>query len=70
MNHSKNLTKKLALGGVMAALCVALLYLLYIPLCLRKSASLMSFLLLTGICLLQSVCIALWTICEYKLSYL
>ncbi|MBO5670156.1 MAG: hypothetical protein II333_08150 [Clostridia bacterium] len=28
MNHSKNLTKKLALGGVMAALCVALLYLL------------------------------------------
>ena len=38
---------------------VALLYLLYIPLCLWKSASLMSFLLLTGICLLQSVCIAL-----------
>ena len=47
----------------------ALLYLLYIPLCLWKSASLMSFLLLTGICLLQSVCIALWTICEYKLPY-
>lgn len=47
----------------------ALLYILYIPLCLWKSASLMSFLLLTGICLLQSVCIALWTICEYKLPY-
>ena len=47
----------------------ALLYLLYIPLCLWKSASLMSFLLLTGICLLQSVCTALWTICEYKLPY-
>ena len=47
----------------------ALLYLLYIPLCLWKSASLMSFLLLTGICLLQSVCIALWTVCEYKLPY-
>ena len=47
----------------------ALLYLLYIPLCLWKSASLLSFLLLTGICLLQSVCIALWTICEYKLPY-
>lgn len=47
----------------------ALLYLFYIPLCLWKSASLMSFLLLTGICLLQSVCIALWTICEYKLPY-
>lgn len=47
----------------------ALLYILYIPLCLWKSASLTSFLLLTGICLLQSVCIALWTICEYKLPY-
>ena len=47
----------------------ALLYILYIPLCLWKSASLTSFLLLTGICLLQSICIALWTICEYKLPY-
>lgn len=47
----------------------ALLYIFYIPLCLWKSASLISFLLLTGICLLQSVCIALWTICEYKLPY-
>lgn len=47
----------------------AILYLLYIPLCLWKSASLTSFLLLTGICLLQSVCIALYTICEYKLPY-
>ena len=47
----------------------ALLYLLYIPLCIWKSASLLSFCLLTGICLVQSVCIALWTICEYKLPY-
>ena len=47
----------------------ALLYLLYIPLCLWKSPSLASFCMLTGICLLQSVCIALWTICEYKLPY-
>lgn len=47
----------------------ALLYLLYIPLCLWKSPSLLSFCMLTGICLLQSVCIALWTICEYKLPY-
>ena len=47
----------------------ALLYLLYIPLCLWKSPSALSFCLLTGICLLQSVCIALWTICEYKLPY-
>ena len=47
----------------------ALLYLLYIPLCIWKSPSLASFCMLTGVCLLQSVCIALWTICEYKLPY-
>lgn len=47
----------------------ALLYLLYLPLCLWQSPSLASFLMLTGICILQSICIALWTICEYKLPY-
>ena len=47
----------------------ALLYLLYIPLCIWKSPTLLSFCILTGICLLQSICIALWTICEYKLPY-
>ena len=47
----------------------ALLYLLYIPLCIWKSPSFASFLMLTGICILQSICIALWTICEYKLPY-
>ena len=53
----------------MVELPYALLYLLYLPLCLWKSPSLASFLMLTGICLLQSICIALWTICEYKLPY-
>ena len=47
----------------------ALLYLSYIPLCLWKSPSFTSFALLTFICLLQSACIALYTICEYKLPY-
>ena len=47
----------------------ALLYLLYVPLCIWKSASFLSFVMLTGICLIQSICIALWTICEYKLPY-
>lgn len=47
----------------------ALLYLCYIPLCLWKSASFTSFAILTGICLLQSACIALYTVCEYKLPY-
>ena len=53
----------------MVELPYALLYLLYIPLCLWKSPSMASFLMLTGICILQSICIALWTICEYKLPY-
>ena len=53
----------------MVELPYALLYLFYIPLCIWKSPSLLSFCILTGICLLQSVCIALWTICEYKLPY-
>ena len=55
-----------------SALCEiphALLYLCYIPLCLWKSPSFTSFALLTGICLLQSGCIALYTVCEYKLPY-
>ena len=47
----------------------ALLYLCYIPLCLWKSPSFTSFALLTLICLLQSACIALYTVCEYKLPY-
>ena len=47
----------------------ALLYLCYIPLCLGKSPSFTSFAILTGICLLQSGCIALYTVCEYKLPY-
>lgn len=53
----------------MVELPYSLLYLLYIPLCIWKSPSLGSFLMLTGICLLQSICIALWTVCEYKLPY-
>lgn len=53
----------------MVELPYALLYLCYIPLCIWKSASALSFFLLTGICLLQSICIALWTVCEYKLPY-
>lgn len=53
----------------MVELPYALLYLFYIPLCIWKSPSLLSFCILTGICLLQSICIALWTICEYKLPY-
>ena len=44
----------------------ALLYLLYIPLCLWMSSSPLSFCTITGICLLQTVFLALWTVCEYN----
>lgn len=47
----------------------AVLYLCYIPLCLWQSPSIGSFITLTGICLLQSVFLALYTVCEYKLPY-
>ena len=47
----------------------ALLYLLYIPLCLWKSPSFGSFAAITGICMLQTICIGLYTVCEYKLPY-
>lgn len=47
----------------------AVLYLLYIPLCIWKSASLSAFAALTLISLLQTVCISLYTVCEYKLPY-
>ncbi len=47
----------------------AVLYLLYIPLCMMRSATFSAFATLTMISLLQTVCISLYTICEYKLPY-
>lgn len=47
----------------------SILYLCYIPLCLWKSASPAAFILLTLICMLQSISVALFTICSYKLPY-
>lgn len=47
----------------------AVLYLAYLPMCLRGGADPGTFAAVTGICLLQSICIALSTVCEYKLPY-
>lgn len=47
----------------------AILYLAYLPLCLKGGADPGTFVAITGICLLQSICIALGTVCEYKLPY-
>jgi len=60
-----NIVKRVAL----LELPHAVLYLLYIPLCLWRSASFASFAAITGICVLQTVCIALYTVCDYKLPY-
>lgn len=46
-----------------------LLYLLYIPLCIWKSPSLVSFAALTAITVLQVVSVSLYTVCEYKIPY-
>ena len=63
--NSGNLIKR----TVIVEIPQAILYLCYIPLCIWKSASLASFIMLTGICLLQSVTVALFTVCNYKLPY-
>ena len=47
----------------------AVLSLAVLPLCLWHSPTLGTFLTLTGICLLQAVFLALYTVCEYKLPY-
>ena len=47
----------------------AVLFLACLPFCVHGSASLSTFLAITIICLLQSVCIALYTVCDYKLPY-
>ena len=55
--------------SVIAQVPHAVLYLLYLPLCIMRSPSFYSFAALTLISLLQTVCIALYTVCEYKLPY-
>ena len=47
----------------------AALYLCFLPICLWKSNSIETFLILTGVSALQSVALALYTVCDYKLPY-
>lgn len=60
-----NIVKRTAL----VELPYAVLYLCYLPICLWKSHSIETFLVLTGISAVQSVALALYTVCEYKLPY-
>ena len=47
----------------------ALLFLIYIPLAISRSASMLSYLLLSGVGIAQQVSIGLYTVCEYKVPY-
>lgn len=55
--------------SALAQLPHGLLYLGYLPLCMGASPSLSTFAAVTGICLLQAICTALYVVCEYKLPY-
>ena len=47
----------------------ALLFLCYLPLCITRSASIWSFILLVAVSMVQSITTALYTVCEYKMPY-
>ena len=47
----------------------ALLFLCYLPLCIARSSSIWSFVLLVAVSMVQSVTTGLYTVCEYKLPY-
>lgn len=61
-------TRRPHLRSALVLIPNGILFLAYIPFCFGNGAS--SFLLLTAVSLLQSVCTALNTVCEYKLPYL
>lgn len=63
-------TKRPFLRSALVQIPNGLLMLAFLPLCLRAEASTRAFVLLTVIGILQSVCTALNTVCEYKLPYL
>ena len=47
----------------------ALLFLMYVPLAIGRSASWVSYILLTGVGVAQQISIGLCTVCEYKVPY-
>ena len=62
---TKNVLRRTALVQVPGAV----LFLCYLPLCITKNASLPAYLWLVGISVMQSVTLALHTVCEYKIPY-
>lgn len=48
---------------------MAVLFLFYVPFCILRSASVYSFIMLTAVSIMQAICTALYTVCEYKMPY-
>ncbi len=61
--------KRLFLRSAMVQILFALLFLCYLPFCLRAKASATAFALLLGVALIQTVFYALNVVIEYKLPY-
>lgn len=55
--------------AAMAQIPHAVLYLLYVPLCIHASSSIKTFVALTVISVFQAIAIGLYTVCEYKVPY-
>ncbi len=61
--------KRPFLRSVWVQAAYGLLFLFYLPFCLRAEASVMAFVLLLGVALVQTVFYALNTVLEYKIPY-
>ena len=58
------------LRSALAQIPNGVLFLFFLPFCFKAEATDLSFVLLLAVSLMQSVCTALNTVCEYKLPYL
>ena len=61
-------------GNILKRCCVSValtgaLFLFYIPVCIEKNASWQAYVLLLGVGIAQQICLALTTVCEYKIPY-
>ena len=48
---------------------MAVLFLVYLPLCIWKSNSMSAFIMLVVVSIAQSIMVGLYTVCEYKMPY-
>lgn len=48
---------------------MAISFICFLPLCILRSASIYAFIMLVAVSMCQSICTALYTVCEYKMPY-